>query len=97
MSKWTKKVDNGQLELMWNFLKFKKDGVNLKDIQNLESLLDDLRTAMLQKTGGQEKYAEKSKGDINIEDVGTIVNCIVIETMHIYLHGGFEKLKEVLK
>ena len=52
---------------------------------------------MLQKTGGQEKYAEKSKGDINIEDVGTIVNCIVIETMHIYLHGGFEKLKEVLK
>ena len=97
MSKWTEKLDNGQLDLMWSFLQFRRNDVSLKDIQNLENLLDDLRTAMLQKSGGQPDNSGTKKDYINFEDIGTIVNCIVVETMHIYLHGGFEKLKEVLK
>lgn len=97
MSKWTENLDRGQLDLMWNFLKFMNDGVTVKEVENIERLLDDLRTGMVQKSGGQPNNSGTKKDYINFEDVGTIINCIVVETMHIYLHGGFEKLKEVLK
>lgn len=94
MPTWIDKLDGGQLDLMWNFLRFKGDGVKLNEVEALEKHLNELRTAMVQKTGGQEKYSSKTEGAVNIDDLGTIINCIVIEAMSIYLGGGFEMLKK---
>lgn len=94
MPTWTERLDKGQLDLMWSFLQFKGKGVSVNEIKTLEKHLDELRTAMVQKTGGQEKYSSKTEGAVNIDDLGTIINCIVIEAMSIYLGGGFEMLKK---
>jgi hypothetical protein len=77
---------------MWNFLKF---GTPKSNIPALKKLLDDLGRAMTQKTAGQKSYA-KAK-DIPFEDVGTIVNYIVIETMMLYLSGDLDKLEKMKK
>lgn len=97
MPTWIDKLDGGQLDLMWNFLRFKGDGVKLNEVEALEKHLNELRTAMIQKTGGQEKYSSKTKEAVNIDDLGTIINCIVIEAMSIYLGGGFEMLKKLIE
>lgn len=97
MPTWIDKLDGGQLDLMWNFLRFKGDGVKLNEVEALEKHLNELRTAMIQKTGGQEKYSSKTEEAVNIDDLGTIINCIVIETMSIYLGGGFEMLKKLIE
>ena len=85
-------LDRGQLELMWNFLKM---GNGKPNIAALKENLDALRQLMIQKTAGQSKY-QKSY-EIEFEDLGTIINCIVIETMQIYLSGGLDKLEESIK
>lgn len=97
MPTWIDKLDSGQLDLMWNFLRFKGDGVKLNEVEALEKHLNELRTAMVQKTGGQEKYSSKTEGAVNIDDLDTIINCIVIEAMSIYLGGGFEMLKKLME
>lgn len=86
-----KELDKGQLDFMWNFLRF--DCGQKSDIPTLKKHLDMLRQAMIQKTGGQEKY--KDSQDIDFNDVGTIINCIVIETMQLYLSGNLDKLEKV--
>ena len=82
-------LDHGQLELMWNFLKM---GNGKPDIAALKENLDALRQLMIQKTGGQEPY--RKSHEITMDDLGTIINCIVIETMQLYLSGGLDKLEE---
>lgn len=82
-------LDRGQLELMWNFLKM---GNGKPNIAALKENLDALRQLMIQKTGGQEKY--RKSHEISKDDLGTIINCIVIETMQLYLSGGLDKLEE---
>lgn len=89
-----KKLDEGQLDMMWSFLQFRKGNCTKYDVKTLCGHLDNLRQLLIQKTGGRPKYAKSYEKDIN--DTGTIVNCIVIETMEIYLGGGFEKLAELL-
>ncbi len=86
-----KELDKGQLDLMWNFLRF--DCGQKSDIPTLKRHLDMLRQAMTQKTGGQKKY--KDSQDIDFNDVGTIGNCIVIETMQLYLSGDLDKLEKL--
>ncbi len=81
-------LDKGQLGLMWNFLKM---GSSKPNIPALKEHLDALRQLMIQKTAGQEPYSKSH--EIPIEDLGTIINCIVIETMQIYLSGGLDKLE----
>lgn len=76
-----------QLDLMWNFLQFGKQKSN---IDALEEHLESLRLMMTQKTTGQRKERPK---DANFDDVWTIINCIVIESMCLYLSGDLEKLK----
>lgn len=84
------KLDSGQLDLMWNFLSM---GHQKSNVPALKKLCDDLRQAMIQKTGGQAAY--KKTHHIPLEDVGTIVNSIVIETMCLYLSGDLDKLEEM--
>ena len=90
MAKYTiEELDRGQLELMWNFLKM---GNGKPNIAALKENLDALRQLMIQKTGGQEPY--RKIHEIPMDDLGTIINCIVIETMQLYLSGGLDKLEE---
>lgn len=94
---WIGKLDGGQLDVMWNYLKFKGEGVTVREIENLEKLLDELRTLMVQKSAGQPNREAKTSGYVEFEDLETILNCIIIETMGIYLGGGFEKLKGMIE
>lgn len=90
MSKYTvAELDAGQLDLMWNFLRI---GYQKSNVDQLIELLDQLRQLMIQKTAGQRK--DDAKNYVAFEDIGTIVNGIVIETMCLYLSGDLDKLKE---
>ena len=82
-------LDRGQLDLMWNFLKM---GSGKPNISALKENLDALRQMMIQETGGQEPY--RKSHEISFDDLGTIINCIVIETMQLYLSGGLDKLEQ---
>lgn len=94
---WIGKLDGGQLDVMWNYLRFKGEGVNIKEIENLEKSLDELRTLMIQKSAGQPNRESKTSGYVEFEDLETVLNNIVIETMWIYLGGGFTKLKGAIE
>ncbi len=87
----TKNLDFGQLDLMWNFLKM---GHQKANIPELKELCDQLRQAMIQKTAGQEPYRKAYEIDIQNE-IMTICNGIVIETMCLYLSGELDKLDNV--
>lgn len=79
----TKRLDEGQLEMMWNYQK--------ADVAALKELCDRLRQAMIQKTGGQRK--DDPAEYIPWEDIGTIVSSIVNETMALYLSEGLDRLE----
>lgn len=93
---WNEKLDSGQLDMMWSFLQFKGDGAVKEDVDELTGLLNELRTAMVQKTAGQAGREPKTKGAVDFDDVPTIINSIVISAMELYLSGGLDKLREVL-
>lgn len=80
-----KALDEGQLETMWNFLRM---GAQKPNVPALKELCTPLRQAMLQKTAGQR--ADKPN-DVDFDDVPTIVNCIVIEAMCLYLSGWLDE------
>ena len=84
-----KRLDEGQLEMMWNFLRF---GYQEKPhIQILKQHLDAIRQMMIQKTAGQEGYSTNEA--ISFDDLQTHINCVVIETMCLYLSGAIGKLE----
>lgn len=82
-------LDRGQLDFMWNFLKF---GSQKANIPALKESCEMLRCAMVQKTGGCRE--SDPEGYVDIADVGTIINCIVIETMCLYLSGELDNIQE---
>lgn len=82
-----KELDAGQLDFMFNFL---RAGFVKSNVPALKGYLDQLRQMMIQKTAGQAGYAESK--DIDFNDLGTIINCIVIETMALYLSGDLDKI-----
>lgn len=84
-----KELDAGQLDLMWNFLMIGKQKSN---IPALKEYCDQLRQLMIQKTAGQRKNDPNNY--ISFQDLGTIVNSIVIETMCLYLSGDLDRIKE---
>jgi len=86
-----KELDAGQLETMWNFLRFHNGKLNIKDIEGLEENLNAIRQLMVQKTGGQEQYADANQ--LNINNLGTYTNNVVICAMEIMLSGGLDILK----
>lgn len=96
-STWIDKLDGGQLDVMWNFLRFTGEGASIEDVENLEKMLDKLRTLMIQKSAGQPNCKSKTSGYVEFEDLETVLKCIVAETMWIYLGGGFAKLKGVIE
>ena len=64
-------LDKGQLEFMWNFMRFKCG--QKSNIPLLKHNLDILRQAMIQKTGGQKLY--KKADDVSYEDLGQTMYC----------------------
>lgn len=78
-----------QFDLMWSMLQFGKQKSN---IPALKELCSQLRKAMLQKTAGQQPYHKID--DVDFDDVPTIINCIAIETMCLYLSGDLDKVEE---
>lgn len=49
---WIGKLDGGQLDAMWDFLRLKGEGASIEDVEYLEKSLDKLRTLMVQKSAG---------------------------------------------
>ena len=90
-----KNLDAGQLDFMWNFLKFKGTDLSIHDVKGIKNNLDCIRQIMIQKTGGQEQYKKSFELDIN--DLGTYINTVIILAMSIYLCGGFDVLEEYCK
>lgn len=82
----TRRLDEGQFDLMWSFLQMGKQQAN---VPALKELCDQLRQAMIQKTAGQR---DDPNFYTKFEDLGTIINSIVIETMCLYLSGKLDKL-----
>lgn len=78
-----------QLDMMWNFLKFKHG--QKANIPALKESLDNLRVLLIQKSAGQPKHTKATY--ISFDDLDTIVNCIVIESMQLYLSGDLNKLE----
>lgn len=77
-------LDMGQLDMMWNFLRM---GSQKPNVSALKENCNLLRKAMIQKTAGQ-----RADGGVSFDDIGTIINCIVIETMCLYLSGSLDKI-----
>lgn len=92
--RWIGKLDGGQLDVMWNFLRFHGEKPTVKEIEGLEANLDSLRTMMIQKGDGSRDG--KTAGSELFLDMETVLNNIIIETMWLYLSGGLTMLKEVL-
>jgi hypothetical protein len=85
-----KRLDEGQLDMMWNFLRF---GYQEKPhIPTLKQHLDAIRQMMIQKTAWQEGYSTNEA--ISFDDLQTHVNCVAIEAMCLYLSGALDKLEE---
>lgn len=87
-----KALDIGQLDLMWNFLRM---GYQTPNVVALKENCDLLRQMMIQKTAGQRK--DDPQGYANFDELPTVINCIVIEAMCLYLSGELDKLKKVTK
>lgn len=96
MPTWIECLNNG-LDSMWDFLRFHPEKPSVHDIEVLESYLDDLRTMMVQKNGGQEQYTTKTAGAIDFGDLEMTINSIVMQAMWIYLGHGFDMLKDAIK
>lgn len=57
----TKELDNGQLEMMWNFLKLNPRNVCIKsDVRDLKNSLETIRQALIQKMQGREKVSQRN-------------------------------------
>lgn len=84
-----KRLDEGQLDVMWSFL---RAGMVKPNIPVLKEYCDQLRQAMIQKTAGQRP--DDPEFYVNFEDLGTIINCIVIEAMALRLSGALDKIEQ---
>ena len=93
----SEKLDSGQLELMWQFLKFGNNKLNTADIKALEKNLEIIRELMLRKKGDYEPLKWKDGNTYCYDDLMTLTNNVVICCMQIYLSGGFEILKNYIK
>ena len=88
-----KELDMGQLEIMWQFLKFKGKGISPNDVDALQHNLDVLREFMIKKTGRPETICGT---EYSMDDIGTVINIIVCTAMRIYLDGGLDIIREKL-
>lgn len=75
MATWLGRLDGGQLDVMWNFLRFHGDKPSVKEIEGLKGNLDRLRTMMIQKGDGHREG--KTTGAELFTDMETVLNNIV--------------------
>lgn len=87
----TKEQKFEQLDSMWDFLKLRHG--QKANIPALRENLDDLRTLLTQKSAGQPKHSKANY--VSFDDLDTIINCIVIETMQLYLSGDLDRLERL--
>lgn len=83
-----KRKNTAGFDAMWGFLQM---GMQKANIPVLVEHLEALRTLMMQKTAGQRK---DKQSDVSFNDVETIKDIIVIETMCLWLSGGLEGERE---
>jgi hypothetical protein len=84
-----KRLDEGQLDMMWNFLRM---GYQKPNISALKESLDAIRQMMIQKTAGQDGY--RTDEAISFDDLQTHINCVVIEAMCLYLSGTLDRMED---
>lgn len=90
-----RELDAGQLQTMWDFLKlWKRNTCTKEDVRQLKEHLDTVRQALVQKRSGRRKGDPKNY--VDFEDVGTYINFVVVDALQLYVHGGLDKLEEVL-
>ena len=82
-----KKVKYDALDTMWSFLEM---GVQKPNIPVLKEYCEKLRHAMMQKTAGQRNDKPQ---DVDFNELDTITNIIVIESLCLYLSGSLDKLE----
>ena len=87
-------LDAGQLDLMWNFLRISKKKPDKQTVQNLINHIDVIRKAMMQKNAGQEKYSKKDA--VDIADIGTYINFVVLDVMALRVDGVLDMLLETI-
>lgn len=87
----TEELDAGQLDLMFNMIRFGYQKV--PHIGTLKSFCDQLRQGMIQTDSGMRENSPKHY--VRYDEIGTIINCIVVETMCLYLSGALDKLEEI--
>ena len=83
-----KMLDEGQLDVMWDFL---RAGMVKPNIPALKEQCDMLRQMMIQKTAGQR--SDDPAANVSFDDLGTVINCIVIEAMALHLSGALDRLE----
>ena len=90
-----RELDEGQPEVMWDFLKLqRKNTCTKEDVRILKEHLDIVRQAMVQKTAGQRDTDPDTY--VDFVDIGTYINFIVIEALQLRIHGGLDALEEIL-
>lgn len=86
-----KRKSSAVFDAMWGFLQM---GVLKDNIPVLVNHLELLKTLMTQKSAGQRK---DKQCDVSFDDIETIKDVIVIETMCLWLSGKMERLKDESK
>ena len=89
-----KELDAGHLQLMWDFLKLRKNGCTKWDVEVLKEHLDKIRQALIQKTAGQRK--DDGENIVDFSELGTYINFIVIDALVLYIYGGLDILEDAL-
>ena len=87
-------LDAGQLQLMWNFLKLRKNGCTKQDVEVLKEHLDKIRQALIHKTAGQRK--DDGENIVDFSELGTYINFIVMGALVLYIYGGLDILEDAL-
>lgn len=89
------KLDEGQLELMWQFLQLKKEcTLDKSHIVSFKATLDKIRNALIQKTAGQRK--DDKQDTVNFDDLGTYMNIAICQALELYIYGGLDVLEDNL-
>ena len=86
------KLDAGQLDIMWSMLQLGKLEATDQDVDNLIQTADVVRQMLIQKIGGQRK--DDPKEYVNLADLGTYINLMVLDVLVLRISGRLEKMKE---
>ena len=73
-----RELDEGQLQMMWNFLKLqRKNTCTKEDVRILKEHIDIIRQAMVQKTAGQRDTDPDTY--VDFVDIGTYIRIGMVQ------------------